>query len=742
MIWSWTIDHHIEGTKGSSLQIHVGANPVGIGYNHNSGNIYVANSGSHSISVINWETNRVESTILVGRIPYAVAYNPIIDHIYVTNLGENSVSVIDGGNNSITETIQVGTYPSSVNVDISNQRIYVSNYFSNYVSVIDAEHKISANVSVGENPIDLSINPSNHGVYVANAGSNNLSIINGATSKVISTVTVGEYPTAVAYNPANNKVYVANKNSGDISVIDGDTNTLTKTIDVDPLPLDVAVNPNTNTIYVAHTQDGTSAISDQASSPNSISVIDGTTNKLVKKIEQTSPPERMVVDIKNNNVYVTNPKSGYVSVVEGKTNQILSEESSLPWFVKFSAITYLILIITVPLFVIILLLVKRTREFLKTRLGIQHWLRKKFKKNISVPINKGFQATKKGWILSGLALSFLSMIVMPTLVVLSVIHYNQITIFFTKYSQYHELEWEKILAFYITVIIQVAFVTTLLLYPPYPAPFSAEHYFRERGYNAAVVEYDYVKKILYVAVPLFIILTIFPLVGPQLQPLVNNYLLLNLETQFQDPAYKISQAIVFLIVFSGLLKLIFAIGRKKFRLYYAIGCFWIISHLRPNTRKDEVQKLDYVIKGLNSYNMYLHRHLNLHISGIKSIYSKISTLPRTKKDQVIEGISESFLPERVKTDSLGPARFLYDFATGKQEQLVRVKEKQEEAGVKEKQEEAGVKEKQEEQRAIEEGFLTSRPLFAKIKDWAALVAVVIPLGIAVVELYFRVLTPD
>lgn len=736
VIGSWTIDHHFVAAKGSSLQIPVGANPVGIGYNHNSGNIYVANSGSHSISVINGETNRVESTILVGRIPYAVAYNPINDHIYVTNLGENSVSVIDGGNSSITETIQVGTYPSSVTVDSSNQRVYVSNYFSNYVSVIDGEHKISANVAVGKNPIDLTVNPSNHGVYVANAGSNSVSIINGATNKVITNVTVGEYPTAVAYNPANNKVYVANKNSGDISVIDGDTNTLTNTIKVDPFPLDVAVNPNTNTLYVAHTQSGTSTNNDQASSSNSISVIDETTNSS-KKIEQTSPPERMAVNIKNNDVYVTNPKSGYVSVIEGKTNQILSEEPSLPWDVKFSAITYLILIITVPLFVIILLLVKRTRDFLKTRLGIHNWLRRKFKKNISAPINKGFQATKKGWILSGLALSILSMIVMPLLVVLSVIHYNQITIFFTKYSQYHELEWEKNLAFYITVIVQIAFVATLLLYPPYPAPFSAEHYFRERGYNSAVVEYDYVKKILFVAVPLFIILTILPLVGPQLQPLVNNYVLLNLETQFQNPAFKISQAIVFLIVFSGLLKLIFAIGRKKFRLYYAIGCFWTQpkanGHPRPITRKDEVQKLGHLIKGLNSYNMYLHRHLNLHISGIGAIYSKISTLPRSKKDQVIEGISESFWPERVKTDSLDPARKLYEFATGKQERLVRDKEKQEEVGV---------KEKQEEQHLIEEGFLTSRPLFAKIKDWAALVAVVIPLGIAIVELYFRILSPD
>ena len=67
-----------------------------------------------------------------------------------------------------------------------------------------------------------------------------------------------------------------------------------------------------------------------------------------------------------------------------------------------------------------------------------------------------------------------------------------------------------------------------------------------------------------------------------------------------------------------------------------------------------------------------------------------------------------------------------------QEKSVRDKEKQE----------VGVKEKQEEQRVIEEGFLTSRSLFAKIKDWAALVAVVIPLGIAIVELYFRILSLD
>lgn len=699
---------------GETLKVRVGASPIGIGYNQNDGNILVTNSGSHSISIINGDTNRLESNILVGRVPYAVTYDPVGDFIYVVNIGENSVSVVSGGSNRIINTIPVGVNPSSISFDIVNRRVYVCNYNSNHVSVIDGSgKKVLANVSVGNNPIDLAISPSNHGVYVANAGSNDISVINSATNNVIGAISVGSHPTAVAYNSNNNKAYVANRDDGSVSVIDGVTNTVSETIDVDPFPVDIAVNPNSNTVYVAHTQAANQSAEEKVSS-YLISVIDGVSDKVVKKIELTSRPGSMVVSPRSDLVYVTNSRSDFVSVIDGKTNQFLSLSPILPPSAKLTAIVDLALMTAVPLVIIVLLLFRKVRDHIreKVRATLSHVVNSRTR--FFGFVHKVFRLIKRSWIRSGLILSVLSLIVMPALVVVTVIHHSQLSVFFLQYSQYKELEWEKSYWSYFVLFVQGAFIVILLLYPPYPAPFSSERYFRDRGFETAVVEYDYVKKILYVAAPLFIIITLVPFFQTQLDPYVRDYLSVNLDEQLQHPAFRISQGIIFLIVFAGSLKLIFAVVRKRFRLYYAIGCFKIIRNWDDRrVQKDEVQKMSYVIKGLDSYNMYLQRHLDLHINDIKSIYSKIGRLPLKRKNEAIRKISDIFLSDEMDTNSLRPARFLYSFSTGRREPGV-----------------------------ADGRFLTTQSLFDKIKDLAAFAAIIIPLGIAMTELYLNIIRPN
>ncbi|MGI8831694.1 MAG: hypothetical protein ACR2IS_03560, partial [Nitrososphaeraceae archaeon] len=58
--------------------------------------------------------------------------------------------------------------------------------------------------------------------------------------------------------------------------------------------------------------------------------------------------------------------------------------------------------------------------------------------------------------------------------------------------------------------------------------------------------------------------------------------------------------------------------------------------------KDEVERMGYLIMGLNSYNSYLRRYMKLEINDIKKIYSKLATLPDKEKDTAIEKIINSF----------------------------------------------------------------------------------------------------
>ena len=98
-----------------------------------------------------------------------------------------------------------------------------------------------------------------------------------------------------------------------------------------------------------------------------------------------------------------------------------------------------------------------------------------------------------------------------------------------------------------------------------------------------------------------------------------------------------SMGITFLIVGSALLKIIFLNARKEFRFYFAKTSFRVISK-----KVDEVEKMRYVIKGLNSYNKYLRRNLGLQINDLKRIYSRIISDPALDKNHSIEKLFAAF----------------------------------------------------------------------------------------------------
>jgi YVTN family beta-propeller protein len=81
-------------------------------------------------------------------------------------------------------------------------------------------------------------------------------------------------------------------------------------IPVGKTPVGIAVDPNTNRIYVSN------------SNNNTVSVIDGATNRVIgDPIPVGEGPRGIAVDPNTHLVYVTNPGSNTVSVIDGATNK-------------------------------------------------------------------------------------------------------------------------------------------------------------------------------------------------------------------------------------------------------------------------------------------------------------------------------------------------------------------------------------------------------------------------------------
>lgn len=119
---------------------------------------------------------------------------------------------------------------------------------------------------------------------------------------------VDKSPVAIAVNSDTNMLYVTNTNDDTVTVIDGDTNKIIKSIKVGSEPHVLSINQETNTIYVTNL------------GSNEVTVIDGTTNTEITNIPVGDSPTDIDVNSQYNMVYVADPTSKNVTVIDGSKN--------------------------------------------------------------------------------------------------------------------------------------------------------------------------------------------------------------------------------------------------------------------------------------------------------------------------------------------------------------------------------------------------------------------------------------
>ncbi len=117
----------------------------------------------------------------------------------------------------------------------------------------------------------------------------------------------GFAPSQVVVNPATNLVYISNRNS--VSVIDGKTNKVIDNFKIENIG-DIDVNSTTNRIYMV--------------TLNGVNVIDGETNEIIDTISTVFKPGRPIgVNSKTNTIYIINYLTGRLSVIDGDANTIV-----------------------------------------------------------------------------------------------------------------------------------------------------------------------------------------------------------------------------------------------------------------------------------------------------------------------------------------------------------------------------------------------------------------------------------
>ena len=265
-----------------STDISVGSSPGALALSPDGKRLYVANTGSGTVSVINTDylpTHRRQSRATSSRLDITVGSSPSAlalgadGRLYVANRGSNTVSVINTATNTagrhepqyLWHAIHFGGVLAQ-RVGDRPRRPAVCGQHRQRHGVGDQHQqlRVTNTITVGSQPASVALGADGR-LYVANTGSNTVSVINTATNTLIDTNpnvvwharnSVGSSPTSVALSPDGGLAYVANGNDT-VSVISTKDYTVVSTVAIDSDTSGghvVAVSPN-GTVYVTDAVD-------------------------------------------------------------------------------------------------------------------------------------------------------------------------------------------------------------------------------------------------------------------------------------------------------------------------------------------------------------------------------------------------------------------------------------------------------------------------------------------------------
>lgn len=277
--------------------------------------VYVTNSGSDTVTVLDVVNVRLDRELTVGHAPVALAASPTRNEIYVVNSGaldtNGSISVIDAEHNTVVATIPLHRQPVSIDVDAHGNRAYVANSGSNSVSVVDLKARREiAEIPAGGQPVAARLAPDGKTLVVADEHGSSATVIDPDTGKIRATIAGCPGASRVVILPDSSKAFLPCAAGHQVMVLalaqpaahPPLPDRLEALMDVGRGPVDLALKPDGGEIFVSN------SLSD------SVSEVYNTTDEVGDTYMIGDHPVRGLVSRDNSLLYVANDRSQEVTV--------------------------------------------------------------------------------------------------------------------------------------------------------------------------------------------------------------------------------------------------------------------------------------------------------------------------------------------------------------------------------------------------------------------------------------------
>ena len=304
-----------------------------------AGDIYVADEGGNTLTVVDGKSFKRVATIRVGRAPHNVEIAPDGRFAWVTNEGDVSetgghagaaggehkassapgeVWAIDTVTRAVVAKVPVGLHPAHVTLTPDGRFAYVTNGGDNTVSVVDTQaRKQVATIPVGAYPHGLRISPDGGQAFVANLKGGTVSVIDTATRKETARIPVGNGPAQTGFSADGRVAFVSLSQENRVALIDPVGRKVVGKVEVGTVPIQVYATPDSKTLFVAN--QGT-----RQKPGTSVSVIDLQTRKVMKTVKTGSGAHGVALDRTGQYLFVTNIYANTLSVVDARSAKVLA----------------------------------------------------------------------------------------------------------------------------------------------------------------------------------------------------------------------------------------------------------------------------------------------------------------------------------------------------------------------------------------------------------------------------------
>jgi YVTN family beta-propeller protein len=196
--------------SGTNQSINVGA-PTAVVADPALGEVFVTNSASSTVLVIDTESATPVASIPVGSDPDALALDPAAGLVFVADRSSSSLSVISTANDSVVANVSLPSFPDALAYDAGRNLVYVADR-DNVSAISVANDTIVATVATGRGPSALAYDPARGEVFVADRIPDNISVLNDTTNAIVANFSLGTIAYGLVYDSGTGEIFAATSN--------------------------------------------------------------------------------------------------------------------------------------------------------------------------------------------------------------------------------------------------------------------------------------------------------------------------------------------------------------------------------------------------------------------------------------------------------------------------------------------------------------------------------------------------